>query len=586
MSDLQSVTAHLRAVRDSPSTPLDAQQLEAARLILAPTLTPEDTQGLILEIYQLLPTLQQDPAPATHLLDKLLEPVPLTTILSMEPPVDLIKGLDLAAMPFNDITLRLLDKADTASGRQLAATMPELFVALVRLWLYAEAVSTGDLAGRVLLRLLKVDKMDADKTGWDGRPIWKRIFRDKDVYVQIFAACDLTKGDRTLSKNRKTIAQARLLSWLPEVGGMDWTSISQSYHPEIEKHFGLQEGRQSLVDYAALSMVDTSDVLMHRSLISFYSRLLLWVTATSGRRTVALSFLSDRGLHQRTINYYAEPGHITHDPLDASLLYPDAAGYVVSWVSTNSLDFTGESSTYDPIVSRLNEAFNRPPSAWLHDDDPVDDMQVLTALPRTFLVALGSRSPLNHIPVKVSSANALAVLAEILRGPLESTDLIFPTPSDAVIADRTAEIDAARTLYRTYTAEHPRFWNDVIGHAETVALTDLAIAANNLIKAIVSAPWDGVAAITESGGASAHLVPYLLGPPRRFANLVGGRGDAESAAYKVAVARFEAVKAFLKAVKGKPEYKMLEEAAARRVAEGAWGAGDAPPGGLVATMEM
>jgi len=37
------------------------------------------------------------------------------------------------------------------------------------------------------------------------------------------------------------------------------------------------------------------------------------------------------------------------------------------------------------------------------------------------------------------------------------------------------------------------------------------------------------------------VLPYLLAPAQTFANLVGGRGDTESAAYKVAVSRFRCV---------------------------------------------
>jgi hypothetical protein len=83
-----------------------------------------------------------------------------------------------------------------------------------------------------------------------------------------------------LSKRDKTIAQARLLSWLPRVGELDWNTLVSSHGVEVEHEVGLNEG-QGLLHYAALKMVDTEDdMLMHMTLINFFSVLITSVTVT------------------------------------------------------------------------------------------------------------------------------------------------------------------------------------------------------------------------------------------------------------------------------------------------------------------
>jgi hypothetical protein len=343
---------------------------------------------LVLELYQTLPTLQQNPEPAVRLLTKLLEPVPLSAILSLEPPVDFVQGLDVAAEPFNLLTLSLLEKADAASARRLASVYQPLFVALVILWLSTETEGVADKASKVLLSLLKVDMPGPDKVAWDG-PVWKRIFRDKDVYEQIFAITNLKAGNSSLSKNRKTIAQARLMDWLPAVGGLDWTAISQSYHPEIEKSYGLPAGQQSLLDYASTFMVDyKGDVLMHRSLMKFYTDLLKVKAVTTAAPSPAMQFLIAKGHHERTARYYIQPDHPSHDPIDKSFLYGPAALYVASWATLYPQDFTASTQASEQIVGKISSALEISPARWAHGYSPSEDLHVLASLPGPYLASL------------------------------------------------------------------------------------------------------------------------------------------------------------------------------------------------------
>lgn len=583
--------AHLQQVHDVPSTPLDQKLLDTASYIYSADLDSETAQALILQIYQLLPTLQQDPSPVNRLLSKLLEPVPLSNILSFEPPVDFVAGLDLAAQPFNLLTLSLLEKADAASAQRLATSQPQVFVSLVLLWLATEDEAVADTASRVILHLLTVDKEVSETAGWDGA-VWKRIFRDRDVYGNLYAICHLqSKEPIPLSKSRKTIAQARLLDWLPAVGEMDWTSITQSYHPEIESSYGLNPGYEGLLDFAALYMVDfKSDVLMHRSLIDFYTTLITTVTGGYVRHSpissVSLDFLTTRGLHSRTLAYYVQPDDPSHDPLDSKFLYGPAADYVASYVSTYPDDFMANRELQQKVLDKINSATKMSATRWAHSQSPAEDLHVLSSLPRRLLVSAGHRSPHCELPSRISNPDVLNTLATLFHGPITANTETFPahTEDTALHDSDDVEVRAAKELYDYYIMNNNRLWSDGVSHADTIALKDTALAAISLVKAVTTAPWNGIEAIM-SPPAKNSVVPWLLSGPRTYSNLVGGHGDAESVAYKVAMAKFDCLRAFYERVKERREWRPVADAAKKRLEEGPWGRGT-EVGGRIATLEL
>ncbi|QDS75216.1 hypothetical protein FKW77_000198 [Venturia effusa] len=582
---LDTLRAHLHAVRHEPSTPFDETLLDTAGYVLPPVLSRPQLQALVLQIYHSLPTLHQNPDPAVRLLTKLLDPIPLPAILDLEPPIDLVQGLDVAAAPFNLLTLSLLDKADLASARRLASVYQPLFVALVTLWLSTETEGVADKASKVLLKLLEMDMPGPDTVAWDGL-VWKRIFRDKDVYKQIFAITSLDLGKSSLSKNRTTIAQARLMDWLPVVGAMDWAAISQSYHPEIEDSYGLPSGKQSLLDWTATFMVDyRGDLLMHRNLVRFYSHLLTTVSATVSRAS-ALMFLKSQGHHERTAMYYIQPDHPSHDPADRSFLYGPAALYVASWATLYPEDFTSTIEAAEQIVGKIASALQISPARWAHGYSPAEDLHVLASLPGSYLTSLGSRSPHLAIPSKAANSDALNTLTTLFHGPISLTTITLP-PTSVSSAHRESELEAAGELYTSYYSLNTDLWKDVTSHADTVALKEQALAAINLIKAFVTAPWGGTSALINSSARST-VVPWLLAPPRTYSNLVGGHGDAESAAYVVAMARFDVLRAFFAKVKNLEgdDCRLIETAARERLTEGAFGSRRTEIGGRITTMDL
>ncbi len=472
--------AHLQQVHDAPSTPLDQKLLDTASYIYGADLDPETAQRLILQIYQLLPTLQQDPSPVNRLLSKLLEPVPLSDILSFEPSVDIVAGLDLAAQPFNLLTLSLLEKADATSAQRLATSQPRVFVSLARLWLATEDEAVADTAGRVILHLLRVDKEVSETAGWDGA-VWKRIFRDRDVYGQLYAICHLqSKEPILLSKSRKTIAQARLLDWLPAVGAMDWTSITQSYHPAIESSYGLNPGYEGLLDFASLHMVDfKSDVLMHRSLINFYKTLITTITGgyvrNSPNSSISLDFLTTRGLHSRTLAYYVQPDDPSHDSLDSKFLYGPAADYVASYVSIYPDDFMDNRELQQKVLDKIHNATKLSIAQWAHSQSPAEDLHVLSSLPRHLLVLAGHRSPHCELPSRVANPDVLNTLATLFHGTMADIET-----EDAALHDYDdTEVHAAKELYDYYIMNNNRLWIDAVNHADTIALKNTALAGTN-----------------------------------------------------------------------------------------------------------
>jgi hypothetical protein len=163
-------------------------------------------------------------------------------------------------------------------------------------------------------------------------------------------------------------------------------------------------------------------------------------------------------------------------------------------------------------------------------------------------------------------------------------------------------------LTSLYYTKNPSLFSDIITHAETIAMKDNALAALTLLGAIVSSNWTsqpppnqalesdpiyrrlnefpatGLALVldpTISGG----VLPYLLKPATTFSNLVGGRGDAENAAYQVAMAKFDVLKVLgerLEKEKGRQDVISMVR---RRVAEGPWGEGGSA-GSRIGTLDL
>ncbi|KAK3715836.1 hypothetical protein LTR37_006819 [Vermiconidia calcicola] len=576
--DVQSrLLRNIQDISQDASTPIDVRTFEEADLILAKVLKGDERLSVIQPLVAVLPNLQQDPTPAVNLLVRFLEDFSYSEILSFgSQSLPWTDGLAVGEhmVSYNRLMLTLLRKA-TARSTDAAhvASMLDTVLGLVRLWLSTNDTGIASQASSLLIDLLNIDReirTDPDAHLPEGGQglMWKRIFGDKNIYGTFFEACSLSgPPSLKLSKNQRTLAQARLMEWLPTVGGMDWNTISRSHHPDVEAAYGVKEG---LLEFATLHMVDyKDDVLMHRCLIDFYSDLLRttkWAGAAGAAPydSSALRYLITQGVHARTIAIYLQLPGTPVDPVDSMFLYGPAANYIATYASAYADHFLA-SQMPKQVNERLMKALDITPGKWAHGDSPKHDLHLIASLPRKSLLpgsdggGAWSSYPVSLLPSRSTNSDVLNTLAAVFHGP-EQKVLTFP-PSSPLPADdgqHRTEAGYARALYYHYVANNPKFWQDIARHADTVALKDLALAAINCLTAVITANWSTTPELTlptsiataESGQlailsppALEYALPYLLKPPQTFANLVGGRGDAESAAYKIASAKFDALRA-------------------------------------------
>lgn len=652
-SAFSEVRKHLAEVAADPAKALDERLLETFEgQILGMTLDPHithpvhrlrlgtvggiedaDRTAILNQISELLPTLRQDPSLVTAFVEILIRPQNFTfdRVLAIQPAIDFAAGLTSSSLPINSATLSLLSKAQHGRGHsEIVAGRPEVVAALIRLWLCTADTAIADKAQKVLLGLLHAHDVPlADETGLQQEKVfyeglmWRRVFRDKDIYGSIFALCSLATAGREgqPTKREKTVAQARLLDLILQI---DCEALRISQFSNIEEQYGVKNG--GLLDFVTLHMVDyKDDVLMHMTLIDFYTNYLSStfhsrsIVDCSSNSSKALDFLLEKGLHARSMSYYLEPDNKS---LDFTWLYNSSANYLSTYCSNYPTHLLNtSSSTVDVIHTRLWSVFDGLSSSqWAQNTAPTHDLHVLVSLPRIALLQnIDHFSPLFLIRAWPANTDAFGALAMVFHGGT------IPGRSDVRVVDKTRaeEASAARALYFRYLENFPHFWTQVVKAAETVALNETALAAIDLIGAVITAEWaplpanvgsntsnpqyllpsenellqkchsnqplppSGILAILATPALEA-VVPYLLRPAQSFSNLVGGRGDTESAAYKVAVRKYEALELLHRELQGVADSggQMGEIIAAlrRRLAQGPMG-GVSDVGGNIGTME-
>ncbi|KAL8663683.1 MAG: hypothetical protein Q9202_003629 [Teloschistes flavicans] len=582
----------------------------------------EERDALIHQLAQLLPNLQQDPTPVTNFIQLLIRPFSYTfsRVLDIQPAVDFHAGLKAPSSPINLVTLALLQKAKLSkSDADIVASKPEVVAALIELWLSTPDTAIARRAHDVFLGLLLAkDGNPPTMTASSNQNLmWRRVFRDKDLYGLIYQICSLDTSVQAgqLSKRDKTVAQGRLLDLVVKI---DCDAIRSTQIADVEKRYGVQGG--GLLEFATTRMVDyEDDVLMHMTLVDFFAELLrpdhsmvqpFDISIGPPYSSTSLDFLVSTGLHSRTLSYYIDSSR--HCSLDLTYLYSRSANYLATYCTYNPIHFLQSETVIKSTIARLSEVLeNVSPGRWAQGQTPKHDLHVLASLPRLALLPTRtSDSPLFMLPVQPPSEDAIQSLATVFHGPSEQGQ-----------ADRDGEASASRALYFLYLERNPNMWQHIVKAAETVALKEAALAAIALMKSIITSEWGPLPAddhetgfslpteaqLAESchspqrlppSGTLAMLTPpalenvisYLLRPAQTFSNLVGGgKGDVESAAYRVAAAKFDVL------VSLKPKLEevaqqtgTLEDAVAvinKRLALGVLG-GSGEPGSSVGTMEL
>jgi hypothetical protein len=611
---LSDLSAHLQKVEEDPTTQLDTDLLEQSELF---TSTPEyrnqiwqNTQPLFLQIAALLPKLQQDPSPLTHFVIKMAQPYRFEDIKDVEFEI----GLDLQATPFHGLLLTLLGKATANSvDAQALANRPIVMSSIVRLWLCTAEAGIATQVEDLLTSLLQISKNepvsvstpDPSHTYGSG-PMWRRLFGDRDIvslYYQYTSVKQLTSPPSPqLSKRDKTIAQARLLSWLPRVGKLDWNALASSHDLDVEREVGLKEG-QGLIHYAALKMVDTGDdMLMHMTLINFFSVLITAVKqrphVTHYDSSLSLDFVKEEGIHKGIIDF-----HTSETPsIEHSFLSSRTAHYISEYASTYPENF--EKSAEMPAIRTYVHHNIRKCEA--------STLSILASMPRSTLIPRhGSDLAWDEciildMPITRTNPDALKTLATIFHGP-EKEEITFPKVESIGSDSKRHQIESvfARLLTALFYAKKPNMFADIVRHIETIAVQENALAALGLVRALVTASWSTEAisevvpsipgnlnSFPKSGldlildpSISGGVLPSLLKPATSFSNLVGGLGDAENAAYKVAMAKFDVLKALGRTLEESGGREDVLAMVRRRVGEGPWGV-QGGVGSRIGTLEL
>ena len=277
------VISHVEDVSKNPLTPLDKSLLEDCKLSVE-RLSLEARREIALKLSLLLPSLQQDPTLPAELLENLLDPFSFPEIQNINPDIDYAAGLALEAAPYNGLTIALLEKATyRAADAENIASSQGILLALVRLWLNTPDAKIASQAEELLFKILKADRQPPQifendlsvRNSYVGA-VWRRLFGDRDVYETLYNSCTATKNTLSQLQNLKqvSLAQGRLLSWLPKVANLKWNLLLESHHQEVESGFQLDYPCVGILRFAATCMVDKTDILMHMLQIEFFCALL------------------------------------------------------------------------------------------------------------------------------------------------------------------------------------------------------------------------------------------------------------------------------------------------------------------------
>ncbi|CAO2647999.1 Nn.00g089210.m01.CDS01 [Neocucurbitaria sp. VM-36] len=615
---LSELSAHLQEVDNEPTTSLDTDLLEKCELF---TSTPEyrsqiwkETRPLFLQIAALLPKLQQDPSALTHFIIKLAEPYRFDDIKD----IDFEIGLDLQAVPFHSLILTLLEKATASSSdAQALANRPAVISGIVRLWLCTQDAGIATQAENLLIALLKMSKnepmaieTESPLHTYGTGPMWRRLFGDRDIISLYYQYTSLKQFKSPplplLNKRDKTIAQARLLSWLPRVGTMDWNSVVSSHDLDVVREAGLRKG-QGLIHYAALKMVDTEDdMLMHMTLINFFSVLITTVKMkphlTHYDSSLSLDFVKEEGIHKGIIDF-----HTSDNPgIEHSFLSSRTSQYISDYASNYPENF--ENSPELTVVRNYVHRNIRKCEA--------RDLNIIASMPRSTLVPHRSgrlawdECVILDMPITRTNQDALKTLATVFHGPPKG-EIKFPQIETVGSDPKRTQTESvfARLLTALFYTKKPSMFADIVSHIETIAMKDNALAALALVRALITASWSteslpdtiipandqtytrlnnfpksGLDVILDPS-ISGGVLPSLLKPATTFSNLVGGRGDAENAAFQVAMAKFDVLNALGRRLEEHGGRQDVLAMVRRRVSEGPWGVGGSA-GSRIGTLEL
>lgn len=484
---------------------------------------------LVPQISATLPHVRVDPTSLTTLLLRLLAPVSFADILLLASQETILEALSAPSPPIQLLGLSLLSKASASpTEASIVASWIEVLRKVTTMALVDEDTGVSTKAADVLTELLTVDLV---ATGGNGM-VWRRMFSDSGIYA-LFYALPSWSGEDLGSKRRKTEAQGRLLSLLPRILKLDFELLTRPLHAELEKPHMPGASDTSLLAFTVIHMAQIKDdVMLHMVLIDFFTALLNTVG------TLALVFLQTRGVHERTVNLYLDPGAFTDDTLDSMLLESKAADYIAVYTNLFPRD-----SPLAPLANRVKQHLISSPQ-----DPHSPSLTVLRCIPTATLPGHGIA---RVIPLSPPRPEYLSTLSTLFSN---------------------------KALYAEVLASHPEMYAKLLEYAGTAALGPAAMAALDVLEAIALAgsvptasewsqepPIAGVAATgAEELTRHVEVLQFLCADPERF---VGGVADPESWAWRVARRRWDLVGSIARQPGAARWKEQLEE----RYRGGIWG---------------
>ncbi|OAA46502.1 hypothetical protein BBO_03057 [Beauveria brongniartii RCEF 3172] len=295
---LEELLAHLAELRD-PETPIDARLFDEVELQLNDANIPPLLDTVLLPLTQLLrstSTSSRDPGPLLSMTAKLLGPLTFSRVLTLADSTSILTALRSPLPSANLLALTMLHKAARGpDDAALLSTLPDLVAALLTCWLDTESATITERAARVLGDLLKTDCDVVEDVATNGTfsaeifkrrvpghgHLWNLIFGSEQLFAIIPRLCRFASPDSeddadslARTERQSSLAQGRLLRLLPRLAALNLRALSQTLFPELvplPQNLARETGH-GLLQWAALAMIDMSDLLMHYNLIDFFQR--------------------------------------------------------------------------------------------------------------------------------------------------------------------------------------------------------------------------------------------------------------------------------------------------------------------------
>ncbi|KAK0641959.1 hypothetical protein B0T16DRAFT_461982 [Cercophora newfieldiana] len=306
VTGLDELDRHLDDLVRDTSIPVNAKLLDDVELQLTESNIPPLVVRFLPKLTAILKQYKEDPTVIVSLTVKLLSPVSFTQVLSLASEESLIQALDSPAPAANILAMTVIHKAAASpADAAILSAMPQLVAAFIRRWLASPQVEVGQKGGKVLGDLLDIDcelppppppsARDAPRTEIVLRrapgqaKLWRLLFLEKGAYMFLLALCSGRHPD-TNDAHQLSLAQGRLLRLLPRLAALNFQAVSRSAFTATTP-VNLTNGHggdatsgprpcEGLLQFAALRMVDKSDVLMHLSWVYFFEAFLSLMRVT------------------------------------------------------------------------------------------------------------------------------------------------------------------------------------------------------------------------------------------------------------------------------------------------------------------